>query len=410
MTKTTPAQKVFTSYQKFVITILAILQFSVVLDFMVLSPLGEQLMQELTIEPGQFALVVSAYAISAGISGLLAAGFADKFDRKKILLFFYSGFIGGTLLCAIANDYNFLLVARIITGVFGGVISSISFAIITDIFSLDVRGRVMGFVQMAFAGSQVLGIPVGLYMANHLGWHSPFFMIAGLSVIIGVLIILYLKPIDQHLKIQVERNAFQHLSKTISQPRYLKAFAATIFLATGGYMLMPFGSDFCVHNLGLDRDQLFTLYMVTGIFSMVSGPLAGRLSDAIGKYKVFIMGTVLSIVMVAIYCNLGVTPLWIVIFLNVILFVGIFSRMIPSSALMTAIPDPQDRGAFMGINSSVQQISGGIAAGVAGLIVVRTKSGALGNYNILGYVVIVSMLITVVMMYFINRYVQKKTG
>lgn len=405
-TTTLPKNKIFTNYQKFVIAILATLQFSVVLDFMVLSPLGEQLMRELTIEPGQFALVVSAYAISAGLSGLLAAGFADKFDRKKILLFFYIGFIGGTFLCAIADDYNFLLVARVITGIFGGVISSVCFAIITDLFSLEVRGRVMGFVQMAFAGSQVLGIPIGLYMASHLGWHSPFYMIAFLSVIIGIIIIIYLKPIDQHLKIQSDGSAFQHFAKIISQSRYLKAFATTTLLATGGYMLMPFGSDFSVHNLGIERVKLPMLYMITGIFSMVSGPLAGRLSDTIGQYKMFVIGTVLSIVMVLIYCNLGVTPIWIVITLNVILFIGIFSRMIPSSALMTAIPDPQDRGAFMGINASVQQISGGIASAVAGLIVVRTKSGALANYDILGYVVIVAMIITVIMMYYINQYVQ----
>jgi predicted MFS family arabinose efflux permease len=162
MNNTTKPKEAFSPYQVFIIAILSILQFTVVLDFMVLSPLGAQLMTELAISTSQFSLVVSAYAISAGISGLLAAGFADKFDRKKILLFFYTGFIVGTALCGIAPDYNFLLIARIVTGIFGGVISSISFAIITDLFKLEVRGRVMGFVQMAFASSQVMGIPVGL--------------------------------------------------------------------------------------------------------------------------------------------------------------------------------------------------------------------------------------------------------
>ncbi|MEK6780849.1 MAG: MFS transporter [Bacteroidota bacterium] len=403
-------EKVFTRYEVFMVAILAILQFTIVLDFMVLSPLGAQLLIELNITTTQFGWVVSAYAFSAGASGLLAAGFADKFDRKKLLLFFYIGFVVGTFLCGIAPDYNFLLMARIITGIFGGVIGAVSFAIITDIFKLEVRGRVMGFVQMAFAASQVLGLPVGLYLANLWGWHSPFIMIVCLSVMVGVAIIIYMKPINAHLKIQSDRNALQHLGKTISNVTYIKAFGATILLATGGFMLMPFGSAFAINNLGLTMEQLPMLYMITGIFSIGIGPLAGRLSDKIGKYKMFVVGSVISIVMVLIYCNLGITPLWVVICINVVLFAGIMARVIPSSALLTAIPDPQDRGAFMGINSSIQQISGGVAAAVAGIIVVQTESGVLENYDILAYVVVGAMLITIGMMYWLNQLVIRKTA
>ncbi len=401
-------EKTFTSYDIFIIAILAILQFTIVLDFMVLSPLGAQLLVELNITTTQFGWVVSAYAFSAGASGLLAAGFADNFDRKNLLLFFYIGFVVGTFLCGIAPDYNFLLMARIITGIFGGVVGSVSFAIITDLFKLEVRGRVMGFVQMAFAASQVLGLPVGLYLANKWGWHSPFIMIVGLSIIIGVAIVVYMKPINEHLKVKSDRNAFQHLLKTISNKLYLKAFGATILLATGGFMLMPFGSAFGINNLGISMEQLPLLYMITGIFSIGIGPLAGKFSDSIGKFRMFVIGSVISIVMVLIYCNLGVTPLWIVIVINVILFAGIMARIIPSSALLTAIPEPQDRGAFMGINSSIQQISGGVAAAVAGMIVVQTSSGKLENYDILGYVVVGAMLITMVMVYWLDQLVMRK--
>lgn len=409
MNASSPAdKKIFNRYEIFVIAILAILQFTIILDFMVLSPLGEQLMDELNITPAQFSYVVSAYAISAGLSGLLAAGFADKFDRKKILLFFYVGFILGTLFCGIAANYNQLLAARIITGIFGGVIGSISFAIITDLFKLEVRGRVMGFVQMAFASSQVLGIPVGLYLANHLGWHSPFLLIVGISLIICTTIIIYMKPINAHLKIQSDKSPLQHFVHVISQSRYLKAFIATTLLATGGFMLMPFGSAFSVHNLGISRDQLPMLYLVTGIFSMAAGPIIGKLSDKQGKYTIFTFGTLLSIVMVLIYCNLDITPLWVVIIINVILFFGIMARIISSSALMTAIPEPKDRGAFMGINSSFQQISGGIASIIAGLIVVRQSDvSPVENYDIVSYVVTGSMIVTLFFMYFINKYVKQ---
>jgi predicted MFS family arabinose efflux permease len=398
----------FTGYQKFIVAVLAVLQFTVVLDFMVLSPLGAILLKELSISTAQFGLVVSAYAFSAGAAGLLAAGFADKFDRKKLLLFFYIGFVFGTFLCGIAPDYNFLLMARIVTGIFGGVIGSISFAIITDIFPLEMRGRVMGFVQMAFGLSQVLGIPIGLYLANVFGWHAPFLMIVGLSLIIGVVLMLYVKPINEHLKIQKKGNAFQHLSSIFAKPEYLRGFAATTLLATGGFMLMPFGSAYGVHNLGISLTQLPLLYMVTGVCMLVFSPVIGKLSDKIGKYQMFIFGSVVTCIMTLIYCNLGVTPLWVIMILNILLFVGITGRMISASALMTAVPEPQDRGAFMGVNSSVQQIAGGVAALIAGQIVKETSTGFLLNYPTLGNVVVFAAVVTVFLMYSIHKYVAKK--
>lgn len=404
-------QRVFTPYQVFIIAILTIIQFSVILDFMVLSPLGVFLIKNWQIHPSQFGLVVSVYAFSAGISGILAAGFADRFDRKKFLLFFYAGFLGGTLLCAIAPNYHFLLFARIITGVFGGVIGSISFAIISDVFKMEVRGRVMGFVQMAFAASQILGLPIGLVLANRFGWHSPFWMIAIFCFAVGVVIAMYMQPISDHLKIRSDqRHPFHHLVKTISNSHYLRAFMATTLLATGGFMLMPLGSTFSNFNLGIRLDQLWILYGISGVFTILTGPLIGKLSDKIGKYTIFVVGSLIGMVMVAIYTNLGVTPLWLIIILSVLLYIGISSRMISSSALMTAIPEPQDRGAFMSINSSIQQIAGGIASAVAGLIVVQTKSGVLEHYNRLGYVVICTMTITIILMYLLNKYIQRKNS
>lgn len=401
-------EKVFTSYQVFVIAVLSLLSFTIVLDFMVLSPLGAILLEKLHITTKQFGLVVSAYAFSAGAAGLLTAGFADKFDRKKLLMFFYWGFILGTVLCAIAPSYHLLLAARIITGIFGGVIGSISFAIITDLFRMEVRGRVMGFTQMAFAASQVLGLPIGLMLANQFGWHAPFWMIAGIGTILGIVIYLKLKPVDTHLKLENDRNPFQHLWKTIARPDYTKAFFATTLLATGGFMLMPFGSAYSINNLGITLAQLPLVYLITGAFSILFGPLIGKLSDRIGKFNIFCIGSIISISMVAIYTHLGVTPLWELITLNVILFVGISSRMIASSALLTAVPDPQDRGAFMSINSATQQISGGIASMIAGMIVMQTPSGYLEHYDILGYVVIGSMIVAVWMLYYLNKRVQHK--
>ncbi len=400
-------EKVFTSYQVFIIAVLSLLQFTLVLDFMVLSPLGAILLPEFHISTQQFGLVVSAYAFSAGLSGLLAAGFADKFDRKKLLLFFYFGFMGGTLLCAIAPTYHFLLVARIITGIFGGVVGSVSYAIITDLFKMEVRGRVMGFTQMSFGAAQILGLPIGLVLANHFGWHAPFWMIAGAGIIAGIVIVIYMKPVDAHLQIKSDRNPFQHLVKTLSHSSYMRAFLTTTLLATGGYMLMPFGSAFSINNLGITLAQLPILYGVSGAFSIITGPLLGKASDKIGKYNLFVVGSFIGIAMVLIYTNLGVTPLWELIALNVVLFIGISARMISAMALMTAIPQPQDRGAFMSINSSVQSIAGGIGAYCAGLLIVQSKTGPILHYNRLGFAVAGSMFVAMFLMYMIDRHVKK---
>ena len=400
-------EKIFTGYQVFIIMILSILQFSIILDFMVLSPLGAMLLPQLHITTTQFGLVVSAYAFSAGISGILAAGFADKYDRKKLLLFFYVGFLVGAFLCAIAPDYNFLLGARIVTGIFGGVIGSVSFAIISDLFKFEVRGRVMGFVQMSFAASQILGLPIGLLLANQFGWHAPFWMIAIFGIAVGVVIIAYMKPVADHLDIKNDRHPIQHLIKTFSVPDYVKGYLSTTLLATGGFMLMPFGSAFSTNNLGLTLGQLPMVYLIVGVFSIATGPLIGKLSDQVGKFKVFVWGTVIASIMVAIYTPMGITPVWVVIAISVVMFAGITCRMITSSALMSAVPEPQDRGAFMSINASVQQIAGGIASAIAGMIVYQAPDGMLHRYDILGYVVIGTMVITIVMMYWIDKHIQE---
>ncbi|RAJ96003.1 putative MFS family arabinose efflux permease [Larkinella arboricola] len=406
--QTAEPKTAFTTYEKAIIGMLAFIQFTVILDFMVLSPLGAQLLAELNITTAQFGWVVSAYAFSAGTAGLLTAGFADRYDRKKLLLFFYSGFVIGTLLCGIAPDYHFLLVARIITGLFGGVIGSIGFAIVTDLFAWQVRGRVMGVIQTAFAASQVLGIPLGLYLANNLGWHAPFLLIVGVSVLVGIAIVIYMKPVNAHLKLKSDRNPFQHLLHTVSRPSYLRGFASTTLLATGGFMMMPFGSAFAIFNLGISQDELPLIYMVTGISAIIIGPLAGKLSDKIGKFPLFLYASLWGMLVTIVYCNLGITPLWQIMVINVLLFAGISARMVSSGTLVSAVPDPQDRGAYMGINSSVQQISGGIASLVAGMIVVQSASGRLERYDWLGYIVAATMLVTIVMMYSINQYVTRK--
>jgi predicted MFS family arabinose efflux permease len=393
----------FSRYQKFVIAMLAFLQFTLILDFVIISPLGAMMMPTLHMSPQQFGLAVSSYAFSAGASGLLAAGFADRFDRKRLLLFFYSGFLLGTLLCALATSYPMLLMARIVTGLFGGVIGSVVLAIATDLFSFETRGRVMGLIQTAFAASQVLGLPAGLYFANRWDWHAPFFGILAIAIPAGLMIAFFMKPVAAHLTLKQERSPFMHLAHTVAEPRYRLAFILTMLLPTGGYMLMPFGTAFIVGNVGLALATLPTIYLVTGLCTVFVGPLVGKASDSYGKFRTFCFGTILTIVMVAIWTNMGPAPLITVIAVNVLMFLGIFSRMIPSQALMSAIPDVTKRGAFNAVSASLQQFAGGVSAAIAGAVIAQGPHGALRHFNWLGVIVMAVALLSVLLMYFVHK-------
>jgi len=408
-TKTGTNESKFTSYQVLVIILLALTQFTVVLDFMVMSPLGDMLMKSMELTTSQFGFAVSAYAFSAGISGLLTAGFADRFDRKKLLLFFYIGFIAGTLSCGLATTYFMLIAARIITGLFGGVIGSISMAIVADLFPLQQRGRTMGYMQMGFGASQVLGIPIGLYIANHWGWQSPFFMIVGLATIVWLTVMLKMHPITKHLELKTEKTAIKHLWHTVREHHYRAGFLLTALLSLGGFMMMPWGSAFAVNNLHVSYEELPILFMVGGVASLFIMPLVGKLSDKIDKVKIFTAAAVWMMVVVVIYTNLGPVPFWIVMMMNILMMIGIMSRIVPAMALVTALPKMQDRGAFMSINSSLQQIAGGIAAGVGGLIVVqKTKTSPLLHYNTLGYVIIAIIILNIIQLYRVSNLIKAK--
>lgn len=393
----------FSGYQKVVVGMLAFLQFAVILDFMLMSPLGALIMPSLSITPAQFGSVVSAYAFAAGVSGLLTAGFADRFDRKKLLLFFYTGFIAGTLWCGLARSFESLLVARIVTGLFGGVIGSVVLAIATDLFAPQMRGRVMGFIQTAFAASQVLGIPFGIYLSNHWNWHVPFLALAVLGLLGGLLIAWGMKPVDEHLKLPQERGVFAHLLHTLAEPRHRLSFVSVLFLATGGFMLMPFSSAFTVNNLGISLHDLPIIYLVTGIATIFIGPLVGKAADALGKLRVFFFGSAVMIATVLVYTNLGPTTLTVVTLVNVVLFVGIFSRMIPFQALMSQVPAPTQRGSFNAINASIAQLAGGLASLVAGHIVQQGADGRIHHYDVAGYVVVATSLLACVLMWRIQR-------
>lgn len=402
-------EKSFSGYQILVIVMLALTLFTVVLDFMVMSPLGDMLMKSMSLTTSQFGFAVSSYAFSAGLSGLLTAGFADRFDRKKLLLFFYVGFILGTLICGLTTSYPMLIAARIVTGLFGGVIGSISMAIVADLFPLQQRGRVMGYMQMGFGASQVLGIPISLFIANEWGWQSPFIMIVGLASSIWLLIMIRMRPVTAHLAVQNDRSAFAHLWHTVAKRHYRIGFLSTAFLSLGGFMMMPWGSAFAINNLQITMQQLPFLFMVSGIASLIIMPLIGRLSDRVDKFKIFAIASAWMIMVVVIYTHLTPVPFAVVLMMNVFLMIGIMSRMVPASALTSALPEMQDRGAFMSINASLQQIAGGVAAAIGGMIVVqKTKFSPLEHYDTLGFVITGITIMNIFLIYRVSNLVKTR--
>lgn len=386
----------FSKYQVFVVTLLTFIQFTVVLGFSIMAPLGDILMKGLEIDTTQFGLLISCYAFGAGISGFLVAIIADKFDRKPFLLFFYAGYLIGMLICGIAQTYTMLLIARCITGIFGGVIAAISYSIVSDLFALNQRGRVMGYIQMAFSASQIVGIPAGLLIANTWGWNSTFLVIAALSILISLLIIFKMKPVTAHKALQDGQNALKRFGRVLSNKQYLTGYVLITLVSTGAALLMPFSAAFLINNIEITQVQLPLVYLSVGISTVLLMPWIGRLSDRYPKHKVFTAGSIIAIVMTIWYTNLTPLPLWAVIAINIIMFIGISSRLVPVNALNTAIPGIKDRGAYLSLCSSLQQMSNGIGSLIAGFIVIQlTPSSPLQNFSALGLFTAATMAATI---------------
>lgn len=406
-TVSAPKQKIFSIYQIFLIVLLALVQFTVFLDFMIVAPLGAHIFKALDISTAEFGLVVSAYAISAGVFGFVNAMFADKFERKKLLLILFMGIVISTFLCGIAPDYFILMFARTLAGAFGGTCSAMVQTIVGDAFELKVRGRVMGFVMLAIALTQIGGLPLGLYLATKFDWHAPFLFVGAFSLLVWLLLIWKMKPMNIHLNHRTTNNPLMTLWKILKEPKYQRAYYATLLVFVSGSLMMPYSTAFLVNNVKLTEDMLPALYLTLGICSLVMMPLVGRFSDKVGRFRMLALGIIISSCFIPVYTNMSVTPFSTVAILNVVIFTGILMRMVPFNALIIAVPELKDRGGFMSANSSLQQIGGGAAAFFGGLITYRASDGLLMNYNILGYITIAVSLLLMWLAYRVHKSVGK---
>lgn len=383
--------------ENFFIFLLTMIQFCHILDFVIMMPLGPQLMRIFEITPSQFSLMVSAYTFSASIFGFFSAFFIDKFDRKNVLLVLFIGFICGTFGCAIAPNYYVLLTARIVAGAFGGIIGGLVFSIIGDVIPFARRGEATGKVMSAFSIASVIGVPIGLAMANKFNWHAPFYSLALLSLFFLVLCLIHIPSLTAHLENRskhAEQSDLKEILGVMTNKNHLWSFLLISILMFSSFSIIPFISPSMVFNVGLKESELPLIYLVGGIFTFVSARVVGKLADKFGKINIFTVVATLSMIPIFILTNLPKSSIAVAIGTTTLFMILTTGRFIPAMAIITACCSKNMRGRFMSINSCVQQLASGIASYTAGLIVTSGPDREIIGYNQVGYIALTAVFLS----------------
>lgn len=387
-----------------ILILLALINFTNILDFMVMMPLGPQLKRTFDLGPSEWSLLIASYALSAFVSGVAAIFFIDKYDRKRFLLITYVFFILGTFLCAIAESYEALLFGRIIAGIFGGTIASSVLAIVGDTTPPEKRATAMGIVMSGFSAAAALGVPFGIYFGTLYNWHMPFYAIVILGIITSFMIYFIVPNITSHIAEGGKISGWTNIKNSFADKNQLIALLFMVVILFGQFSIIPFLSPYMVANVGFTENDLLYIYLFGGIVSIFTSAIIGRLADKFGKIKVFTILLFLSLIPIIIVTNLGKTPIVIVLSVTTIFFIFAGGRMIPATAIVLATAPPQSRGAFMSIRSAVQQLGAGVAGLIAGLIIVEKPDNTFGNYQYVGYIAVAMSLLS---LYLIRKIVAK---
>lgn len=385
---------------------LASIQFTVVVDFLIVLPLGPQYMRVFSISPAQFGLIVSSYALSAGISGIAASFFLDRLDRRPALLGLYFGFVLGTLFCALAPTYPLLVAARIVAGAFGGVSGALILAIIGDVIPEARRGAAMGMVMSAFSVASIVGVPLGLVLASHLNWHVPFYGLAGLGVIVWLATLRAMPKLQGHLNHAAGEHPVTRTLAVITHKDHQMAFVFMAVLTASGFVVFPYLSNYMVANVGLTEKQLPLIYLCGGLCTIFSMNWIGRWADRSGKRRVFIIMSLCATVPILALTNLPRVPLALAISTSTLLMICMSGRMVPAMAMMTGSIEARYRGGFMSINSSVQQFSCGLAAYASGHIIGESTTGELTRFPLVGLISVTCILSCI----YLSRFLKGPAG
>ena len=376
-----------------VLMALAIIQFTHVVDFMIVMPLGPELKQALHLGPKQFSEIVAVYGFSASVAGLCAARFMDRFDRKTAVLVLYVGFTLGTLFCALAPNYELLLAARAVAGAFGGVVGAAVLTIIGDAFPDARRGRATGVVMSAFSVAAIAGVPAGLYLAGWLGWRAPFGVLAGAAVLVLVGVYFVLPSMRGHLSRARLDDAKPWA--VLVQPTHVRAYLLMTTLMLSSFMIAPFFADYMVSNVGLAKGELPYIYLCGGVATLLTMTWFGRLSDRLGKLPIFRVLALLTLIPMALVTNLPPVPLLVALAISTLFMVTSSGRMVPAMALITASAEPRRRGSFLSVNSSVQTMAMALASIVGGRLLGQTEDGRLAGYPMVGGLAMLAVLASV---------------
>lgn len=380
--------------ERLILIVLAAGMFTHIMDFMIMMPLGSQLMRIFEISPREFSFLVASYTITAGVSGFVAAFLIDRYDRKQSLLFVYLGFALGTLACAFAPTYAILLFTRSLAGAFGGVLGAIILSIVSDIVPLERRAQGIGVVMASFGIASVVGVPFGLFIASESSWHAPFLFLGVLALAIAILMFLFIPGLTKHLNATGHLKPTQVLREIFGKrnPRIGLTFTSVLML--GHFTIIPFVAPYMVGNVGFTEKQLAYIYFVGGLCTLFFSPWVGKMADKHGRLKIFTIFGSLVIIPILIITTLVPVPIWLALVIAAVFFVFSNGRMVPSTTMETAIIKPELRGSYMSIRSSVQQLSSGLASTIAGFIIVEQPSivnpgtKALINYPYVGAIAV----------------------
>jgi len=379
------------------LAVLATIQFTHIVDFMIVMPLGPQFMRLFGIGPDAFGALVSAYTFAAAVSGVAAAFVIDRFDRKRALLAIYGGFVCATALCGLAPGFELLLAARVVAGLFGGVLGALILAIVADVVPYSRRARANALVASAFSLAAVVGVPLGLWFAAQYTWRAPFLVLAATTVVIGVAATRLLPSLTTHLDASARRRPIAQLRAIFGVPNHLRAFAFTLSLMFAGFTVIPYIAAYNVANVGLSEHDITYIYLIGGLGTLVTAQVIGALADRYGKKRVFTIVAVLSMAPLLITTHLPRLPLAWVLPFSTLFFVLVPGRFGPAMALISGSAEPRLRGSFMSFNAAVQQFGAGMSALVAGIIIGRGQDGALTNYDWVGWLAVGFTLVAIVL-------------
>lgn len=375
---------------------MALLNFTHILDFMILMPLGNILMPKWNLNSSQFSIIVSSYSLAAFVSSFAAIFFADKFDRKKLLLVAYFGFLAGTFGCAFATDGSTMVIARAVTGIFGGLISAQIMSIIADIIPYERRGQAMGLLMGGFALASVVGVPFGLYLANKFNWYFPFLVVAGVGTLLFPFLIRYVPNVTGHLSNPILlKGRIENFINIFSDPTQVTALAFSFILIMGHFLIIPLFNPYMVYNVGVPQDDTPLIYLFGGISSLITAQLVGKLSDKYGKRQIFVLAAIASVIFILMLTNLPRIPVYLVLIIFSIWFSTATARTVPGQAMTTQAVSAKTRGSFMSLNSCMQSLGTGFAGLISGWLTFSDANFAIHHYNYLGYLSVVLILICI---------------